>query len=83
MAQAVRYRAADGPWRSLVAHLLWEQGVGSSNLPGPTTELQVSGLRLPVRLGVGDRRARDVPARIGPGRVRTRFMVDTVAPVGG
>jgi hypothetical protein len=23
-------------WRSLVAHLLWEQGVGSSNLPIPT-----------------------------------------------
>ena len=26
----------DGTWRSLVAHLLWEQGVGSSNLPVPT-----------------------------------------------
>ncbi len=25
-------------WRSLVAHLLWEQGVGSSNLPIPTRE---------------------------------------------
>src|SRR5688572_7908075 len=24
-------------WRSLAAHLLWEQGVGSSNLPIPTT----------------------------------------------
>jgi hypothetical protein len=23
-------------WRSQVAHLLWEQGVGSSNLPIPT-----------------------------------------------
>ncbi|GEM_PF-2266848 len=23
-------------WRSLAAHLLWEQGVGSSNLPIPT-----------------------------------------------
>ena len=28
-----------GMWRSLVAHLLWEQGVGSSNLPIPTTPL--------------------------------------------
>ena len=26
-----------GMWRSLAAHLLWEQGVGSSNLPIPTT----------------------------------------------
>ena len=25
-----------GMWRSQVAHLLWEQGVGSSNLPIPT-----------------------------------------------
>ena len=25
-----------GVWRSLVAHLLWEQGVGSSNLSTPT-----------------------------------------------
>ena len=24
-------------WRSQVAHLLWEQGVGSSNLPIPTS----------------------------------------------
>ena len=27
-----------GMWRSLAAHLLWEQGVGSSNLPIPTSE---------------------------------------------
>ena len=27
-----------GMWRSLAAHLLWEQGVGSSNLPIPTRE---------------------------------------------
>ena len=33
-------------WRSLVAHLLWEQGVGSSNLPIPTTKAQVRGLML-------------------------------------
>ena len=32
-------------WRSLVAHLLWEQGVGSSNLPIPTTKALVRGLR--------------------------------------
>jgi hypothetical protein len=29
--------AALGTWRSLVAHLLWEQGVASSNLAVPTT----------------------------------------------
>jgi hypothetical protein len=27
-----------GTWRSLVAHLLWEQGVASSNLAVPTNE---------------------------------------------
>jgi hypothetical protein len=27
----------DGMWRSLVAHLLWEQGVGGSNPLIPTT----------------------------------------------
>jgi hypothetical protein len=26
-----------GAWRSLVAHLLWEQRVGSSNLSAPTS----------------------------------------------
>ena len=26
-----------GAWRSLVAHLLWEQGVGGSNPLAPTT----------------------------------------------
>ena len=26
-----------GAWRSLVAHLFWVQGVGSSNLLAPTT----------------------------------------------
>ncbi len=31
-----------GMWRSLAAHLLWEQGVGSSNLPIPTTTGAVS-----------------------------------------
>jgi 3-methyladenine DNA glycosylase/8-oxoguanine DNA glycosylase len=25
-----------GPWRSLVAHLLWEQDVAGSNPAGPT-----------------------------------------------
>src|SRR5207342_2684040 len=30
-------RLAHGTWRSLVAHLLWEQGVASSNLAVPTS----------------------------------------------
>ena len=29
-------KASDGAWRSPVAHLLWEQGVPSSNLGAPT-----------------------------------------------
>ena len=29
-----------GAWRSLVAHLLWEQGVLSSNLSAPTKSIQ-------------------------------------------
>ena len=29
-------RDSDGAWRSLVAHLLWEQRVPSSNLGAPT-----------------------------------------------
>lgn len=31
--------ASVGAWRSLVAHLLWEQGVLSSNLSAPTIDL--------------------------------------------
>src|SRR5437868_3826629 len=27
-----------GAWRSLVAHLVWDQGVASSNLAAPTTK---------------------------------------------
>ena len=38
LAEAVN----DGMWRSLAAHLLWEQGVGSSNLPIPTTNESVA-----------------------------------------
>ena len=30
-----------GAWRSLVAHLLWEQGVLSSNLSAPTIQIQL------------------------------------------
>jgi hypothetical protein len=30
-ASAVEYACALGTWRSLVAHLLWEQGVAGSN----------------------------------------------------
>src|SRR5215210_8985937 len=29
------YTCGIGAWRSLVAHLLWEQGVGGSNPPAP------------------------------------------------
>ena len=38
----------NGTWRSSVAHLLWEQGVGSSNLPVPTKYRQVRGCFLTV-----------------------------------
>src|SRR5665647_3229093 len=31
------YLPGAGTWRSLVAHLLWEQGVGGSNPPVPTS----------------------------------------------
>ncbi len=34
---AARY---NGAWRSLVAHLLWEQGVGGSNPSAPTKTAQ-------------------------------------------
>ena len=33
-----------GAWRSLVAHLLWEQGVGGSNPLAPTSFLNSSRL---------------------------------------
>jgi hypothetical protein len=29
-----------GAWRSLEAHLLWEQGVGGSNPSAPTSEIK-------------------------------------------
>ena len=31
-----------GMWRSLAAHLLWEQGVGGSNPPIPTIDQQLN-----------------------------------------
>ena len=34
-----------GAWRSLVAHLLWEQGVGGSNPLAPTTHYRVQSIR--------------------------------------
>ena len=38
LARAMRIiRRLRGAWRSLVAHLLWEQGVGGSNPSAPTT----------------------------------------------
>ncbi len=52
-----RYRLVPiGLWRSLEAHLLWEQGVVSSNLTSPTdTEPR---LRLGFRRFDGDRSGR-------------------------
>jgi hypothetical protein len=41
-------RARHGAWRSLVAHLLWEQRVGGSNPSAPTTctiAMSISGMR--------------------------------------
>ena len=35
MGHRVHWRYGPGTWRSLVAHLLWEQGVASSNLAVP------------------------------------------------
>lgn len=32
----------NGTWRNLVAHLLWEQGVGSSNLLVPTEKFMAA-----------------------------------------
>src|ERR1700694_2502135 len=49
-----------GAWRSLVAHLLWEQRVGGSNPSAPTTLLQVvrhsPELRFRSLVGRGSRR---------------------------
>jgi DNA invertase Pin-like site-specific DNA recombinase len=49
-------------WRSLVAHLLWEQGVGSSNLPIPThlpgvLQLVADLIRMRTREGMAVARA--------------------------
>jgi hypothetical protein len=38
----------DGTWRSLAAHLLWEQGVAGSNPAVPTTRANGQ-----LRLGAG------------------------------
>ena len=35
-AQLIHKTKKIGAWRSLVAHLLWEQGVGGSNPLAPT-----------------------------------------------
>ncbi len=42
LAWRTRYSvtAGNGAWRSLVAHLLWEQRVGGSNPSAPTTQLK-------------------------------------------
>ena len=36
MYRKAGFTRPNGAWRSLVAHLLWEQGVASSNLAAPT-----------------------------------------------
>ena len=54
-------------WRSLVAHLLWEQGAGSSNLPIPTTSPLVDAATVAgTKAGLGDRPQvdHDVPAAL-------------------
>ena len=42
-ASAVGYACALGTWRSLVAHLLWEQGVAGSNPAVPMVEIPANG----------------------------------------
>jgi hypothetical protein len=44
-ASTVGYACALGTWRSLVAHLLWEQGVAGSNPAVPT---QIWGILAPA-----------------------------------
>ncbi len=53
-ARAVGYACALGTWRSLVAHLLWEQGVAGSNPAVPMrVKLMVTQI-LPLRRGAVD-----------------------------
>ena len=61
-------------WRSLAAHLLWEQGVGSSNLPFPTTSTRHDILTVEP-LGS------HVSAIYQSLNVLSRFIVDMSAPV--
>ena len=42
----VRYSEIIGAWRSLVAHLLWEQGVGGSNPLAPTIQFIIHSSQL-------------------------------------
>ena len=60
-----------GTWRSLVAHLLWEQGVASSNLAVPTTNSgnsrnRVLPLCYPVALSVPATSASSASAALPP-----------------
>ena len=46
IVSVIGQRLSIGAWRSLVAHLLWEQGVGGSNPLAPTTVALTSYLEL-------------------------------------
>src|SRR5690348_16830657 len=63
---------SDGAWRSLVAHLLWEQRVAGSNPAAPTkTSLNVA----PVAQGIEHRPSKPGVAGSNPaGRAMTRTI---------
>ena len=61
-----------GAWRSLVAHLVWDQGVASSNLAAPTSFPKIVDLTGAARLAsdldavfLSERADRAVPHVIG------------------
>ncbi len=73
-----------GAWRSLVAHLLWEQRVGSSNLPAPTiTPLEHHGCTGAQRAlsGAGDSSSR-LNEPVLDSRASLRGRPDAVVPSG-
>ena len=56
--------AGAGTWRSLVAHLLWEQGVGGSNPPVPTITAQRAGVAQLARASAFQAEGRGFEARL-------------------